>query len=108
LLRNPDTGAEWQGYHAFNVVGFVDAVDMSASEYDTVMLGSDDEDEVPALLDFKQLVFAQSKTRHLSMFRIVQNPTQVFVSERVMESLRGRKPEGGWGITSYEIPVSDR
>jgi hypothetical protein len=25
-LRNPDTGAKWSGFHAFNVIGLVDAL----------------------------------------------------------------------------------
>ena len=102
-LHNPENGGRWTGYQAINVIGLVDAVHPKKSKYDVIMPG--DGDEVPPLLDFRELVFARGKVGELPVFRLLQNPTQLFMSERVREQLIARSPAGGWVITTIEVPV---
>jgi hypothetical protein len=102
LLRNPDTGSQWSDYFAFNVVGLVDAVAAQSSTYDVIMPG---EEEIPPLLDYTRLVFARSKTLDMPMFRLLQNPPQLFLLDRVQAALASVSPPGGWGITIFEVPV---
>ncbi len=105
ILRNPETGKEWRDHFAFNVVGVVDPVDMTASKFKTIMDG--DDDSVGALLAFDYLVFSRAKCHDLDlrMFRLHQSEMMMFVIDRVLEKLRAMKPAGGWGFTSTEIPV---
>ena len=102
VLRNRRTRQKWTGFHALNVLGMVDAVNLRASTYDTLMEGSD---ELPPLLVFTRLVFARSKVPELPLFRLPQSPTTMIMSEGVREALLRRSPEGGWGITAEEIRV---
>lgn len=102
VLRNTDTGAQWDGYFAFNVIGLLDAMDLRASKYTEIMPGND---QIPALLDFEKLAIDGSKTRNLLLFRLLQNPGAMLVHHKVRDQLRQQKPPEGWGITTFEIPV---
>lgn len=102
VLRNPDTGATWTGYHALNVIGMPDAADLRASKYEEIMPGND---EVPALLDFTKLVIDGSRTRNLLLFRLAQSPRAILAHESVRARLRQRRPPEGWGITTFEVPA---
>src|SRR5215208_790718 len=52
VLRNEEAGLTWTNFLAFNIIGLVDAADMSASEFDTILPGGDGDDELPALVGF--------------------------------------------------------
>jgi hypothetical protein len=102
LLRNEATNTEWLGYHAFNAIGLVDAIDAGESKGDTIMLG---DDMVPPLIDYTKLVFAEPKTMGMLMFRLVQSPGDLFVRDAVKDRLLTMKPQEGWGITSFKVPT---
>lgn len=101
-LYNRKTGQEWTDYYALNVIGVVDAADLSASTYDTIMPGND---SVPPLLEFETLIFSRTRTMDLGMFRIPQNRTMLFVHGRIIELLKKRRPAEGWQVTAFEVPV---
>lgn len=103
ILYQPSTGIEYTEYSAFNIIGLVDAVDDGSSEHDVIMPGNDD--GILPLVDYKKLIFSKSKTHDFLMFRLPQNSVDMFIHSRVMDYLRSQKPEGGWGLTTYEIQV---
>ncbi|PTL77830.1 hypothetical protein DAT35_42265 [Vitiosangium sp. GDMCC 1.1324] len=102
VLRNPNEHAEWTGFHVFNVLGLLDAADMDASKYQTLMAGND---QVPALVEFEELVLSRAATYEKPMFRIVQEPSLLLVHERVVDVLKSESPPDGWGIIATEVEV---
>jgi hypothetical protein len=103
VLHNLDTGGKWTGYRALNVLGILDAADLQSSKYDEIVPGSEG---LPPLVDFEKLVINSSKTRDLLLFRLVHNPSMMFIHGNVRDHLRQHKPPEGWGITTFEVPVS--
>lgn len=79
LLKRQDTGQEFEGYSAINVLGSVDAVDKASS---------------PHRLRFGKPHFTGSitidpaRTRGLETFRLTYGPDFIVVSERIAKQLQ--------------------
>lgn len=102
VLRNPEVGAEWTGFHAFNVLGLLDAADMNASRYLTIMEG---EGHLPPVVNFEELVLARAATHDQPMFRVLQSSSLLAVHQRVVDVLKRESPPEGWGITATTVEV---
>jgi hypothetical protein len=102
VLRNPEVSAEWTGFHAFNVLGLLDAADMDASKYQTIMEGAE---HLPPVVDFEELVLSRAATHEQPMFRVLQSPSLLVVHQRVVDVLRRERPPEGWGITATTVDV---
>jgi hypothetical protein len=105
ILENPTTGQTWSDFFAFNVVGLVDAIDPAGSLSTEVMPG--DSGGVPPLRDFQKVVLSAAKARDLPMFRLLQNPIDIFVAARIWDYMRAHKPANSrWGVSSFEVQAS--
>lgn len=100
ILRDPLTGEEWKDYFAFNEIGLFDAIDMEASEYDTIMKGSD---TIPPVVEFDEIVLSAKKANGKKMFRVPEDTGLLFISDEVHASLVKFSPPEKWGI--YCAPV---
>jgi hypothetical protein len=89
-------------YHAFNVIGLVDAADPARSQKDVLMPGGPAYPEVAA---YTNLVLSSDKLRGVDLFRLPDDATHLIVSEGLMGHLRVNRPEGGWGLVSETIEV---
>jgi hypothetical protein len=104
VLHRLSDGAMLHDHVAFNSVGLVQGACMDKSTWDVIMPGG--HGQMPDLVDFSHLVLAEARVRGLGLFRLVENPLDVFVSDEVLAVLAARRPEGGWGITVYEVAVA--
>lgn len=105
VLRNPDTGAEWGGFWAFNTLGLVSWVSMPESTYDTIMKGSAGGVNTP-LLGFQTIVLDKNKTRDdVLMFRLAESPHSLLIHDRVYKHLVANTPPGKWRFKSWGIDV---
>jgi hypothetical protein len=102
ILRDPETGEEWKDYFAFNEIGLLDVVDMDASEYDTIMKGSD---TIPPVVEFDEIVLNAKKTKGKKMFRVPQDTNLLFISGEVRATLVKLSPSEKWGIYAAEVKV---
>lgn len=100
---NPDTGQSWEDYFAVNVIGLVKAVDMEKSDFDILMEGDDEGIETP-LVAFRDIVLEKNKIKDMHMFRLVESPVALIVSNKVVDFLVNNKPKGGlWGLDLVEV-----
>ncbi|MBK6694609.1 MAG: hypothetical protein IPG50_20725 [Myxococcales bacterium] len=81
VLKNPDTGAEYRDYKAYNIVGLVACADLVASRYLGGGSGS------PGDLGFESLVIDESKTGGALLFRLAENASAIVVHEKVKDAL---------------------
>ncbi|MCB9917395.1 MAG: hypothetical protein H6832_03235 [Planctomycetes bacterium] len=103
VLRNPETGAEWGNYFAFNVLGLVDATDLESSRYSEIMAGN--EDGEPALVSFDVLALKRDLLSGLEMFR-EPNGGCLVMSERAIRTVLASSPEEGFGIIAHEVVLT--
>jgi hypothetical protein len=79
LLKRQDTGEEFDGYAAINVLGSVDAVDSALSVH-RLRFGEP---------DFTgSIVIDEKKTRGLEFFRLLHGPDFIVASDRVAHVLK--------------------
>jgi hypothetical protein len=102
ILRDPETGEEWEDYFAFNEIGLLDVVDMDASECDTLMKGSD---TIPPVVEFDEIVLNAKKTKGGKMFRVPQDTDLLFISGEVRATLVKLSPPEKWGIYTAKVKV---
>jgi hypothetical protein len=100
VLRNSTAGVEWADYSAFNVLGMVDATDLSQCRFDEVMAGN--EGGVPSFGIMRALALKRDRLRDLDMFREPHAGCLV-VSKRALDDILACKPEGGFGILAFEV-----
>jgi hypothetical protein len=103
VLREPNTSREWKDYFLFNEIGLLDAVLMSESQGDTLMEGNNE--GIPPVIGFHEIVFDAKKTRNRKMFRIPQMPTDLYISDVVKAYLDTLHTPEEWGITFTDFPV---
>lgn len=104
VLQNPETGESWSNYVALNIVGLVEAADLENSEYDTLAEGDKDN---PPLLAFESISLLREKLNDLLLFRMVESPDTIIIHRKLKELLFSNKPEGGWGIMTGEVMVTE-
>jgi hypothetical protein len=102
VLRNPHTGAEWDGYSVFHEIGLIAAADLDKSQYDTIMAGHS-KGVVTPLAGFQLLVLDHRKTRNAAMFRLAESPDMLLIHDRVLAHIKKHRPPGGWGFDATEI-----
>ena len=103
VLRNPATGAEWDGFWVFHAIGLIAAADLERSESDTIMKGARKGGPSVPLVGFQVLVLDQSKTRNAMMFRLAESPDILLIHDRVLEHIKAHRPPNGWGFDATEI-----
>ncbi|WP_157898815.1 imm11 family protein [Luteitalea pratensis] len=94
-----DAAVSWTNYFAINVIGLVDAADLSASTYtkiDTAASG------VPRLR-FTKLVIDLAKAADLPLFRLAHSPLTLVLQARLVDALRAIPMPGGWGMAFDEL-----
>lgn len=81
VLKDPESGAEYRNYKAFNIVGLVACADMGASQ----LMGI----APPRMgdIDFASLVIDESKTGGALLFRLAENIGAIVVHERVKQAI---------------------
>ena len=104
VVKNPQTGAEWHDYFAFNSLGLVAAANMDMSEYDILMEGDSEGIDMP-LVGFHTIVLNKRCTHDFLLFRIAQSPSVLIVHDLVMQMIDAHTPSGGWGFDATEIDV---
>ena len=103
VLRNPETGAEWKGFQAVNVLGIVGWANLEESEYDTIMEG-DAEGVTTPLVGFHTIVIDARKTRDdLLMFRLAEMPSALVIHDRVKKVIVANRPKDGWRFDAIAI-----
>lgn len=79
ILRRPDTGQEWRNYRAINVVGRLDAIDMSGSKHQPT--ASD------AGIDFESIVLDKGAVGDSLCFRLDDGPRLIVIHEKIAAAL---------------------
>ncbi len=102
VLRNPQTGAQWDGYWVFHVIGLIAAADLEKSESETAAGAGKPGTAVP-LATFQVLVLDAQKTRNVAMFRLAESPGTLLVHDRVLSHIKAHRPPNGWGFDATEI-----
>ena len=97
-----EAGVRWAGYHAVNVLGAVDAADMSKSNFLEIMTAPSG----TPFARFQNLVIDTKRVGSLDMFRLAQDMSTLVVSERVTQALGSNPRPGGWGITAFPVDES--
>jgi hypothetical protein len=104
LLRNPETGAEWDRFSVFHEFGLIAAADFDKSEYDMIMEGDPEGVSTP-LAGFHVLVLDKKKTRNVAMFRLAESPDTLLIHTHVLQHIRKHRPPDGWGFDATDIEV---
>ena len=100
ILKMTSKKLEWDDYYAFNVVGLVEGVDESSSNAGIIMDGDDD---VPALVDFEEIVIDREKVRDLKIFRELYSGVLI-VDDIFDKCLDEINPKGDiWHIDLVEL-----
>ena len=50
------------------------------------------------MVGFQKIVIDSERAQSLALFRLVQEPSVIVANEKVLEVLKERTPEEGWGI----------
>lgn len=88
VIEDPATGATHTNYKAFNVIGVVDAADMSKS----VCMGTSDSTMID--VDFESLAIDDTKAAPFRLFRLAQNVSTIIVDEAVKREVEQREIPG--------------
>jgi hypothetical protein len=89
----------WRNYFAINVIGLVDAADLSASSYTQI---DQTASGVPRLR-FTKLVIDPAKAGDLPLFRLSHAPLTLVMDAKFLDALRKVPMEGGWGMAFDEL-----
>jgi hypothetical protein len=102
ILKSSKTMREWTDYHAFNVIGLIDAALMEECSYDVIMEGSG---AIPPVVGFHHYVFSAEKLKdEPRMFRLWHS-RDLFFSDHVMQVLKNIMPLDKWNISATKVPV---
>ena len=85
-LHNPQTGEQWQGYQAVNILGLVSCLAIAESKA---------KPDLPPLyaFDLSDLVIQEARTGGALLFRLAESPSVVLLERRVGDALLDSRPE---------------
>jgi hypothetical protein len=96
-------GREWRQHCVFNVVGLLDAADLSASGGAILA----ERDGRATRIEFRNLVLSRAYTMGLSVFRLFHDPAMLLVDDRILHALNKHRPVEGWGFSAIEVELRD-
>lgn len=78
-ITDPVKGAAHKNYKAVNIVGKIEAADLTKSRFDPR--------SERFLMEFHRLVIDEKKVRGANLFRLAENPLKIVISERIKTAL---------------------
>lgn len=99
LLINPETGDQRKDYYLFNVLGLMEVARLKTSGQGKHRSGIPEADN---LIAFNDPALKGKTVYDADLFRLAEDPVSIMVSERIVNSMKNNKPEGGWGIVIEE------
>ena len=98
-----DAGVQWLSHHAVNILGLLAVANTSKSRVTKI---SGNPSGGPQLMRFHELVMDTEKALGLDLFRLAEDPSEIVVSQRVVDALKADPPTEGWGISAFPIEES--
>jgi hypothetical protein len=103
VLQFRKTNQTWNNYLAFNEVGLLDAALLEECKY--TVLSEGPHRKYP-LLGFTEIVLSAKKLKsEPKMFRMVQAPEYLYISQVVYDMLVKMSPPEKWGIACKRIEI---
>jgi len=103
VLRFQKTNQTWNNYLAFNEVGLLDAALLEECKY--TVLSEGPHRKYP-LLGFTEIVLSAKKLKsEPKMFRMVQAPEYLYISQVVYDMLVKMSPPEKWGIIGEGVEI---